>query len=755
MKTTCFTLLSLFLTQLLNAQAISRIIDSTCPATSIPDVPVVGCVTNPALDSECLPLPMMPPGCWKQLCDKTIGVSYSHQLQARDPDDIRVPEATFVLISPAVLPPFLSFTPAGLITVSDTGIVPGSLNLYVEARLGTCTFRQTFSITIRRNPIDIALILDNSGSMSGSVGSSNRWNVLTTGATAFINNANDFTQTGDMIGARFFSTTVSSPTMSPFNGNLFSFSATSPNATGITNLFSGKAPDDMTAMGQGLVAGKTLLTGAGTDASHRKKILLFTDGMETEPPYLTVTAGPPATYTVTHGGVTISQTDDIDIFAIGIGSTGGWESNLINLSQATGETALIVSPSETNPDLRVSDYFVTGAGTRIMRDGSPKLVGIREGQFKPSLGATATASIYLARDSFKLNSGIDKISFNLIAPLSSEPVIVSVTKGGIDFTQYLECSRAGDCQTCHLNLNRVNPRVSSAGMWVVRMRLGTRRPANYLLSMIADDHVFKYNGYISNSDVLVNQEINPSLELLRNNVPYTSASSVGVIILKPGEDLGDLLARTQANVAPSRDSSDQNSVGNLKYLELLKDSAFVNKLKLQNNLVNLTYNNAQKKYTGKFNGLNVSGIYQAIFVISFIDSIYGNVERIDRQSFYVRFKDVNIDASNATLSTVSTPKLGTLNTLTFRPKASNGRLIGPGWGRRIKLNSSSGAVITGVQDKGDGTYDVQIKGELNGTGALTLGGAKVIDGNLSNLRCYDQNASFLKKICCFFKRLFG
>jgi hypothetical protein len=178
--------------------------------------------------------------------------------------------------------------------------------------------------------------------------------------------------------------------------------------------------------------------------------------------------------------------------------------------------------------------------------------------------------------------------------------------------------------------------------------------------------------------------------------PLTNAT-VEAFVLKPGEDLGDLLATHPQKVKTST-AVTAGSPGHQKYLYLLKnDAGFVGKLKLRQQELTLGHQ-SNGNYSAAYNPGGVSGVYQVYYRVSASDPKFGNIQRLAVQSVYVRFATLDLAKS-----AVKTLVQGNVVQITFRPKTTIGRLIGPAQANAFKV-SGKGVKLTRIVDHQDGSY---------------------------------------------------
>jgi hypothetical protein len=216
--------------------------------------------------------------------------------------------------------------------------------------------------------------------------------------------------------------------------------------------------------------------------------------------------------------------------------------------------------------------------------------------------------------------------------------------------------------------------------------------------------------------------VNYTLTLLGR--PITDAT-VQAIFLRPGEDLGDLLAKNPKTVNVSQDP-DAPSAGVQKFNDLwANDSSFRNALNRSQNIVNLAHT-ANGKYSGTFNGLTVSGIYHIIYLTKGNNADIGGYERFMVESFYTSFSSIDLPKSAITTSIVG----GNL-VMNIRPITTYGRFIGPAMGNAFSV-SNPGIKVASVVDHQDGRYTITFSGSISDTTRLVLLDQVIYTGKLED-----------------------
>ena len=202
-------------------------------------------------------------------------------------------------------------------------------------------------------------------------------------------------------------------------------------------------------------------------------------------------------------------------------------------------------------------------------------------------------------------------------------------------------------------------------------------------------------------------------QTLKANVAVSAAGQpitdaiVTATIIKPGEDLGMILATTNiSNLPPKSPEIGTCGAQKLDYLETNNKAALAQWKNLQQRTITLTHQ-GKGVYSGTYNDVDVTGNYKIIYHLKGNSPVSGTIERTEDQTIHVRFAPINVNLSS---KTTKTSKDGIYyHTLNFRPgyKAPDGktRYIGPGYEGMFKVQ---GARLVAVGDQCDGNYDLVV-----------------------------------------------
>ncbi len=588
------------------------------------------------------------------------------------------------------------------------------------------------NIQVSRAPVSVAMVLDRSGSMGWPPhggGSIERMDILKASASLFAQKLDFFSTSADSICLTYFETDIDDPAPA-FAQNLTMING---NGNSVSNEIGNLEPGGSTNMGGGLLEAKNKL--ASTDPNSNHIIFLFTDGEQNQDP-LVNNAGTMA------GGTSLNDAENsIQIVTIGTGAAAGGDAalrlraiadqNTGNYAPDTGLYFLLqeeVSGSlenqgnDFNSYTGVADFFNSGFES-MLSGGSPQTIDVKKGTLFGRQEKT---------HEFELNDNINKILFELLTT-DQEPDL-TIYKGEKEISRNDLIYRYGQNNGANsllvmLDLDRYNlshseSPVISEGTWAVKVSSGMGQVKHYQLKTIVDDHKLNYNFKIRSSEFSVGNVLNFSTRLTYDTLRIKDAT-IEALVLKPGEDLGDLLGRAKINYDPVS-SAESGSVGYQKLLAAIeKDTNFVNKLKLGKNVVTLSYTESGE-YKGSFSNTGVSGVYQVIFTIRGFHQSAGDFHRFVKRTVYVRFAD-----PDPTISVMDFSIAGDgLIAINYKPMYKVGdkqRLVGPMFAKGIKVEGA-GISEEKVIDNGDGSYTITFKGSPTDKIKIKLSEVEVFSG---------------------------
>lgn len=616
-----------------------------------------------------------------------------------------------------------------------------SFSLRVTDQASATNGTRNFEVRVSQS-LDLVLVLDRSGSMlsptSADPGAPSRWNALKEAVSGFANLYQAIGGT-NRLGIVYFATT---PTpVSTCCGTLKAVDGGLAAAVGadIDNVAVTPVPPGMTALGAGLKAGTTMLS----DATKARSVLIFTDGEQNQLPMVNATGTGYSDGTTIPGG---ASPGGIKVATIGIGSPSGtFHTTLLALATA--------NRGSYNTTLDGTNFtFQGGLASGSLSMGFVNQFVTMLSQFSPQIVTTAFKPLpgagVVPIETFPLNKRVDKLLLEFtvgrkleVPQLLQVYKLIRVEKDGKDVKNYAKVTWVGNYTNSLLltidfsNPPESHPPLDPAGKWSVHAAADSGMNLRFVnLNVLADDHRLHMKRTLGNLTPKVNDKLPISFLLDKLQLPVKDAD-VKCIVLRPGEDLGDVLARSDKNIKP--DGTDSASAGVQKYNKLWEtDSAFRALFKPVENIVQLTHT-ADGKYEGSFEGLSVAGVYKLVYLVKAKNDDIGEFQRTFMESVYVTFSSVDLTKSEVT-STIQNGQL----VMNLRPMTSYGKYVGPAMGPAFSV-SNADIKIASVVDHQDGRYTITFTGAIDQPTKLVLLGQEIYTGKLENA---GKSDSFIDKI---------
>ncbi|MBL7782355.1 MAG: VWA domain-containing protein [Saprospiraceae bacterium] len=538
-------------------------------------------------------------------------------------------------------------------------------------------------------PKEFVILLDRSGSMNIPVDATNdRWDELKNTVSTYLPQLNDALGQTGILKVYYFNGAAASL---KYTGNW------GPNWSNRTyieqTLFQEGAPLVNITPSGGTPIGDAICDAVqGSAAANNRTFILFTDGHQTVPPdYNSGTHEIPCT---TGGTIDLDNSPNNQIKIFTIGTTGSDAPLLQILAQPHGQFA----QSNTGGSAELNIFFTSTIPWSLYDCGSPRIIDYQH--------ATLLNSRDTIIHTFKINRMIDNLAIRL-----------SKIRGRM-YGTYLSLYKDGEpvlntpVENNDLNIRyfiEFNDPYEAGGNWEVRVN--TTGGLEYELSVMAEDKYLKTRLDAGEQGlVYAGDPIHVNLNLLEAGQGIDNAV-VRAILLKPGEDLGDLAARTNmsANSLPSTTSGDPLDNGQAKIDSLLRNAAFVNQVKNDTSGTVLTLTPAGNgNYTGTFTGNTLTGTYRVVTLIEGQRPGLGAYQGWETKCVLVDFsrpEDIDLKQSIVDLGVIDgIHRYG----LSIQPVNKFGKRIGPAQTRRIGVQLSKGTVSP-LQDGLDGTYTAQLR----------------------------------------------
>jgi hypothetical protein len=599
--------------------------------------------------------------------------------------------------------------------------------------VGDPSFSGSYTLVLRK-PHDLVFVLDRSGSMecsptaaTASTGwpgcitdATKRWNMLKDGVENFLNKIHDFEKLpSDRMSVVYFSGDAA------LNGNLsnnemlpFSPISTFMGTPNPLKLEMGNSPirpltappsiPGGTSVGAGLLKGFDRFTHDVHDS--RKTLIIFTDGEQNTGNWV-VESGADAGKIIKADNSAAAATllnmrtnTAIERYALALVVPSSGATLVSNIVNDSNTQYLNVMPGQ---ELNFAEQMGTLVFNAVYGANSPQLIRYD----KQSLTSSGSVS-----SSFNCNKDVNRVIFEAYfdEPIGKR-VRHKVFKDGVDVTaKGTPLSMNEHISSIAFNLYNIRD-LKSEGKWTFEI-LGnpdSARSSKLRLFATADDHQVKFIGQLSKGKIRVKEVIKPIATVFEQDKAVTNAT-VKAVILKPGDDIGDILARTTGNV-PTPSGKEYSNCGDRKYdyLQATNPAALTQLKNIQSTTISLTHQ-GNGVYTGNYNDVDVSGTYKVQYIVNYTSPTLGEVERLIEQTVNVTFPELDWALTVPKKISQSTSDNVNRFTATIRPAFTvNGktRYVGPGYGNAFSVNNHNVSLYN-VNDNCDGTYELSLSGSL-------------------------------------------
>ena len=595
-----------------------------------------------------------------------------------------------------------------------------------------------------RNPVDIVLALDISGSMSMSVPGSTlnlqKLKLLQQAVEVFLRTWAMHAVTGDRIGILYFTTDISS-----LPGGPPAMLDVTANVDNIITDVNAKTPQACTAIGGVTQNAYQLLTGG----TNKKVVILFTDGEQTHNPFIDEEGSPaklkirqipagsslpfdaywclgsdaaldPSGNPISPDGQFLYE-HDIQIHTIGVGVDGADFEELINRISSETE-ALHHFTSAPDEEL---DIFFTNDLINSLKTGSLEIVKTEKGSINK--GGISSISVPVNSASVSLTLVISwkgELNPNALQPTVRTPSGASVTPEKIskgDFFSVLKYT---------FPLKTKEGALSHSGNWNISLRSQAQSDALlYQFTAIVDDRCFHYKFDFPRKNFGAGDTIALTATLTQKGKPLPKSTGVWVDVtapvISPDNLLAEYLPKTRIDLGMKAESMskpadhpdlvEMNRPFQRAVASLLQSNPKVNsQLRAKNISTIRLYDDGKKEhgdhkagdgvYSNRLVTTQVAGHYQFKFKV-LSPTMCGRVERTETLSTIVAANVFDPKRSHISFK----PLQKNLYALTFRPQDKYGNLLGAGKARSINVLCSEGELKGAIVDNLDGSYQQLIK----------------------------------------------
>ncbi len=622
---------------------------------------------------------------------------------------------------------------------------------------------------IVRDPLQMVLVLDRSGSMecdideaasgatwpgcstsntAGDATDNVRWHMLRDAIDAFVNKLdNNHKLTTDQIGVVYFSGSTAVQGSLTNDGLEFAPVNTFqiPLAGGHTPIYNemntappGGAPlaRDGTSLGEGVYKAIFDRFNNTEDAAKRQVVLLFTDGEQNTGKWMDglgklikASSAPDAATSLNTAAATL---DAIEIYSAGLINVPAAELLLQNI--ADNHTPANPSYFNVMPG-NISGFGNEMAGNafnEIYNDYSPQFVRFDKHVLPYNSSAQSV---------FTFNKNVNRVIFDAYfdAPLA-KLANYTILKDGVDVTSKVSKVNINEYVATYIFNMYDLPDLTSEGNWTFKVANSDDQFQKNQIQLYAtaDDHHVEFDGYLTNGRIHVGQSLQANVQVTVDGQPVTNGT-VTATIIKPGDDLGHLLATSNiSNLPPKSTEIGTCATQKLDYLETNNKAALSQWKNLQSRTITLQHT-SKGVYTGNYNDVDVTGNYKIIYHFKAATSTTGTLERMEDQTIHVRFAPIEISKSRRAIK--SNQDGAYFHTLTLNPtyEAPNGstRFLGPGYEGMFR---AEGAQLSSVSDGCDGTYELVLRSpDKNPNVRLSVADDQFYSGGLQDITGEGKN----------------
>ncbi len=259
--------------------------------------------------------------------------------------------------------------------------------------------------------------------------------------------------------------------------------------------------------------------------------------------------------------------------------------------------------------------------------------------------------------------------------------------------------------------------------------------SDYSVIVLADNRTIATEYRFGNSDPGTRELLPIRVKLTEAGNPIKGATVIAQVTA-PNEGVGNLLSQTSIPRITSAqvDSSDPLSPAEKKLAALLQDPDILEQL-LQSprSAIKLEDNNGDGIYAGEFPDTAKEGIYNFTYLIEGIAPENGPFTRTEKRSLHVRTKPT----PETTTVEVEILNGGKLALIKFTLFDALGNYLGPGYGDFIRVTSDQGRLIRGTVDNVDGSYQQLLAltdPSANPVIKVNLLGTTVVNNSLKELQ---------------------
>ena len=613
-----------------------------------------------------------------------------------------------------------------------------------------------------RTAWDTVLVLDYSGSMGSNVTihgvAKPKIDFLREAAGTLMKVWKDYALCDDRIGLVYFQSNATT------DGALVPILPGDNVETLISDITS-KADGGCTAMGAGLATGLDILE----SSSHRRFVILFSDGMQNRNPLVYIAA-------ITYDGATCyerhidtiapadypdpltnlcggnaGQSDyagplpvvlegiDVPIHTIGIGAPAPWQAMLNHVALASfGQFRMDV---DIWPNLK--EFFLEDL-VEIYRGSSLQVVkkktGVLEGETRSEafvlnksvkkvtvllswLSENSPLSFYLRKDgrNVRLDHKITEENTYRFATLSFPHYQKSFGLSGLHhLLGHAEAKRSpARLAELPVGLRMESDIVEPEGDWEIVIRRtfpGDQAPASYHLMVLADDSKLEYIFEVPREIQFSGVHIPVTARVFEDGEPLESIYSVDAVIRRPIAALGNILAGFKGEKPAKRSDRDDSPPCEVAAmleaaLRDKKTAASLRNVEISRMGLAPVWKERREKRRaarGLFRGFYKETKTPGMYRIDLtVRGVGKNCGVFERTESRTVLIQPKPDKAATAIRATYAPKAGRL-ALKVTPSDKFGNMVGPGYSGEVRVEVD-GKPLAGVADNLDGSYGVDIK----------------------------------------------
>jgi hypothetical protein len=593
---------------------------------------------------------------------------------------------------------------------------------------------------LERAPMDIVLVLDQSGSMilPASSGSSvARWDALETAVGEFIGNwANEGADAGvgysrDRLGVVYFSTTAGPAT----DGGFFVPRGTLPPGPShawkpFDTDVNARGPLDMTALGQGLLYA---IGQRNLSKTNDATFVVMTDGMQNINPLVrtSTTIGSP------HNGYLVIDSDG------GIPGTGG-ATEVALRAQCTPMLAVSVGDVTSPYAETMARISAETAGTHVLTTGSGLPTTFLAELVEALKGNTLTMSL---NQEATMPAGVNTSSTNVLLDGTVRNAIITLGWLGANTQKppFLRIFNPDGKQVrpvsqmngSTFSTQRVNlPETGKAGTWRVEVaRESAEQPMPFQLTVLAEEQFLELRAGVLGGRHFAGDPLTIAVDLSFDGKPLKEIDGeLRLELERPNFPLGTLLHEVPTPQTKPEERTDRRPPYQIKVDELLKDPDMRERMGTTREKDPIVFKpQGNGRFTVEYADTKVPGTYRFYVTLAMKSPKNGDeIHRIETVSTVVEV------LPDGTVSSVASKQLedGSFE-ISFLPRDSSGNYKGPGYENHIQVRIDGDGRVEKVLDpRVDGSYQVIVGGGIQKETKVVVyvAGQPIAQGPISELK---------------------